>query len=121
MAHGHVDAVTIEIDVLHGRADSEIHSRVLLEECIKSPHEPFCGKVGRHAHNQNVVALRAGQGTRTSAKAVKRLPDERQIGTAGLGERNAAGLTVLAAVAIFGLRRRHSNARVERADWRDNF
>ena len=54
--------------------------------------------------NHNVVALRAGQGTRTSAKAIKRLPDERQIGAAGLSERNTTGLTALAAVAIFGLR-----------------
>ena len=84
MSNRNVHLLTREVDMLHGRGDSEID---LMGVCklTKPMHEPFGGKVGRRADCQNARGLALNKTRSAKGKSIECVPDDGKILAAGFG------------------------------------
>ena len=94
MAHGEIDLLACEIDMMQRRRNPQVDPRMRLGKMAEPMHQPFGGKIGRGADRQHAGVLPLQQPLGADRDAVERVADDGEIVAAGLGDDQALTLAV---------------------------
>src|SRR5262249_13214308 len=103
MANGEVDVLAREVDVLHGRADSQINLRMGLGETAQAMDKPLRREVRRGADGERAAPLALQQALGSVADAVEGAAHDQGMGATRLGDHQPLSLAIEQLQAEFGL------------------
>src|SRR5215212_1498749 len=94
MANSKVHLLARKIDVVQRGGDAQIDPRMRLGKMAEPVHQPFGGEVRRGGYREHAGVLSLQEPLGAHGDAVKRVADNREIVTSGLGDDQALALAI---------------------------
>ena len=94
VAHGKIDILAREVDVMQRRRHAQIDARMLLGKSAEAIDQPFGGKVRRRADGEDAGALALQQALGADRNAIEGVAQDSEIFAPSLGDDEALALAI---------------------------